>query len=365
MSEEPTSAAPPARQNGNASIRVERDYRIKWMTPGASRICNIGEADIGRNIILFPLEGLGENLIEDTESVLRTLLPKERQLELLRKSTFLRRIQPAVAENDGLDGVIISYIEVGESEAMADALQALSESFEARVRVRTKQLRHLTAELALTEERERRELAQDLHDGLGQFLAILKMKMTSIKENERRGTLKCAFREIEGLIDQANQSVRTLMTQLSPPVLQALGLTPALDWLAEEMERVYKLEVHLQHDGPPIVLEEPAKTTIFRAVRELLINVAKHTHCNEAWLISQVDAQRVSISVSDKGPGFSYDAMAGNGLGKSGFGLNSIKDRIEYIGGEMAILSTPGDGTTITIVFPTTTERETPAKEAP
>ena len=335
-----------------ATICVARDYRIQWATPAADTLFNIGEANIGHNICLLPVECLGSGLTEDAESVLRTLAPKERPLELFRKAKFLRRILPYRAEDDRIDGFIITYTDISGAEAAVDAQHALAESLEARVRERTTQLRLLTAELKLTEERERRDLAQDLHDGLGQFLAILKIKMTSIKESERRGTLNQAFREIEDLIDQANQSIRSLMMQLSPPVLQALGLAPALEWLAEEMDRVYKLSVQIETDKTQITLEEPAKTTIFRAVRELLINVAKHAHCDKAQIRCANEAGRVVISVTDHGDGFSYNAYAGIDNGESGFGLSSIKDRIEYIGGEMSVVSASGVGTTVKIVFP-------------
>jgi two-component system CheB/CheR fusion protein len=244
-----------------------------------------------------------------------------------------------------------------------DELKALANSLEARVRERTRQLRMLTAELALTEERERRVLAQDLHDGLGQILAILKIKLTSIKESERRGVLKKALQEIEGLIDQSNQSVRTLMMQLSPPVLQALGLAPALEWLGEEMERIYGLSVRIKNHGVPISLGEPARTTIFRAVRELLINVSKHASCNQAEINCVHEESSVTISVTDHGDGFSYDASAPIVAGDLGFGLISVKDRIEFIGGDMTIDSEPGRGTTVTIVFPSPHPKHIPQRE--
>jgi signal transduction histidine kinase len=343
-----------------ATICLERDYNIKWATPGARVICNINNSDVGRNIRLFPTEYLGAGLIEDAESVLLTLEPKERPLELFRKSKFLRRILPYRTEDDQIGGFIVTYTDIAGAEVVADAQQALAESLEARVRERTTRLRLLTAELTLTEERERRDLAQDLHDGLGQFLAILKIKLTSIKESERRGTLKRAFREIEDLIDQANQSIRSLMLQLSPPVLQALGLTPALEWLAEEIERIYKLSVQIKSDGTQIALEEPAKTTIFRAVRELLINVAKHANCDKAQINCGNEAGRVFISVTDQGDGFSYEASAWPNALESGFGLSSIKDRIEYIGGDMSIVTAPGVGATVKIIFPATHSSENP-----
>lgn len=241
---------------------------------------------------------------------------------------------------------------VAELEAAAHAQQALANSLEERVRERTAQLRALSVELALTAERERRQLAQDLHDGLAQMLAIVKIKLSSIKDRERRGRVRGALKEIEGLIDQSNQSVRTLMTQLSPPVLQALGLVPALEWLAEEMDRLYGLVVRVDSRGTRIALDEPARTTIFRAIRELLINVSKHSGSNAATVACQPAGDGIAITVSDEGSGFALDDAMVLRSGNVAFGLASLKDRIEFIGGEMRIDTASGRGTRVTIRHP-------------
>ena len=237
--------------------------------------------------------------------------------------------------------------------AGAAAHEAAIALLEDRLRERTAQLWALTAELALTEERERRVLARDLHDDLGQLLAIIKIKLTSLEESERRGALKGHLQEIEALVDQANRSARSLMMQLIPPALQTLGLLPALEWLGEEMERIYGLTVRIDKDGDLPPLEEPARTTIFRAIRELLINVAKHAQTNVAQINCHQPADgQISISVTDQGLGFDAMRALSSPAKDSGFGLISVRERIEFIGGKMTVDTMPGYGTTITIVFP-------------
>ena len=234
-----------------------------------------------------------------------------------------------------------------------DITDARCTALEDRLRERTAQLRALTAELALIEERERRVLARDLHDDLGQVLAIIKIKLTSLEERERRGALKGPLQEIEALVDQANRSARSLMQQLSPPTLQTLGLLPALEWFGEEMERIYGLSVRIDKDGELPTLEEPARTTIFRAVRELLINVAKHAQTTVAQINCHQPANgQLSISVTDQGLGFDSERALSSPAKESGFGLISVRERIEFIGGRMTVDTMPGYGTTITIVFP-------------
>lgn len=224
---------------------------------------------------------------------------------------------------------------------------------EQRVRKRTAQLRTLIAELTLTGERERRTLARDLHDDLGQVLAIVKIKLTSLEGCERRGALKTSLKEIEALVDQANRSVRSMMQQLSPPILQALGLVAALEWLAEEMERLYGLAVRIDYDDKLPDIDEPVRTTIFRAIQELLINVAKHADTNTAQILCHLtDDGRFSVSVIDQGEGFDYHAAQTKPAKDSGFGLISVAERIEFIGGKMTVDTMLGYGTTISIAFP-------------
>lgn len=346
-----------------ATICLDRQHNIRWFTPNMKGIGNMIAGDIGRPISDFSTAGLGANLVEDADIALKTLSLKQRELISQDDHWYLRRIVPYRTDNHHINGVVITYTDITEAkqsaQAAASALRAMANSLEERVRERTAQLRTLTAELTLTEERERRLLARDLHDDLGQVLAIVKIKLSSVEGSERRGALKASLKDIEQLVDQANRSVRSLMLQLSPPILQTLGLVPALEWLAEEMERLYGLAVHIDHYGELPALHEPARTTIFRAIRELLINVAKHANTNVAQVFCHpTDDGRISVSVTDQGQGFNYQEAMNKPSGDSGFGLMSVRERIEFIGGEMTVDTMPGYGTTISIVFPEKHERE-------
>lgn len=135
-------------------------------------------------------------------------------------------------------------------------------------------------------------------------------------------------------------------------MLHTLGLIPALEWLTEEMERVYGLKVRLSDDGTPKSLDEPFRTTLFRAVRELLINVAKHAHARSAEVTCMRAGDRLTLAVSDDGVGFDYEKALQAIPGSGGLGLVSLRERIEFIGGEMHVDSRPGEGTTITLIAP-------------
>lgn len=339
------------------TLCLDRDCRIRWVSPNMNTIAALGPGDIGRPIAGVSAAGLGDDLLDEAQRVLATLQPTQRELETSPDRWHLRRIVPLLSDGDRIGGVVVTYADISEAKRsareMVAAQRAMAASLEDRVRQRTAQLRMLTAELVLTEERERRLLARDLHDDLGQTLAIVKIKLTSLEESERRGALKRPLQEIEALIDQANRSARSLMVQLSPPALQALGLLPALEWLGEEMERSYGLSVDIDSEGEIPPLEEPARTTVFRAVRELLINVAKHAGTNCAQINCQCGEDgQLSISVTDQGVGFDSEVDPSISAKDSGFGLLSVRERIELIGGALSIDTQPGYGATITIVYP-------------
>lgn len=274
------------------------------------------------------------------------------------RKTVKRRAAPAAGALRSADSALVRRLEKqlratkDELRNSIERMEASNESLEQKVRQRTLQLRALAVELSLAEERERRSLAQDLHDDLGQVLAIMKHKLTALHGSERGADLATELKAIEDLVDQANKSMRTLAFQLSPPVLHTLGLVPALEWLTEEMERAYGLKVRLSDDGAPKPLDEPSRSTLFRAVRELLINVAKHAGTRMAEVTSLRSGSRLTLAVSDDGGGFDYRQALQAAPGKGRLGLASLRERIEFIGGDMHVDSRPNEGTTITLVTP-------------
>lgn len=240
------------------------------------------------------------------------------------------------------------------------AVKARRSELERQVRERTAQLRAMAIELNTTELRERQVLARELHDGLGQTLAIAKLKLTALEPPPRDDAWRDLFQrqisEVETLIDSANQTVRSLSLQLSPPLLHRFGLVPALEWLAEDLRRSYGLRVNVRDDGMPKPLAESLLSPVIRAIRELLINVARHAQVEVAELAAAREKDRLLLSVTDTGVGFAPDDAAVPTT-KGGFGLFSVRERIDLIGGEMQIDSRPGDGTVVVLSLPLGTKR--------
>ena len=232
--------------------------------------------------------------------------------------------------------------------------KAFTDRLEHQVEERTAQLRTLAIELTMAEERERHAIAQDLHDDLGQTLAISKLKLTSLETPgtcEYHDDFMRQLKEVETMIDQANRSVRSLSLQLSPPVLHQFGLVPALEWLADEMDANFGLNVSIRDDGEPKLLDEISGNMLFRAVRELLINVHKHAEADAADVSISVNGDYLIISVTDTGVGFDAKNKVAPATG-GGYGLFSVSERIRYFGGEMQIDSSPGDGTVVVLILP-------------
>jgi len=244
---------------------------------------------------------------------------------------------------------VLKSVDLARRERDIEATRAMTEELEKRVAQRTEQLRALLADLEAVEEQERRQIARDLHDDFGQTLAAARIRLTSLC-NDKRGEVRNTANEVGALIDRANSAVRSLAAQLAPDVLHELGLSAALDWLGEEIQRTFALKVEVVDDGLPKPLAPEARSILYRAVRELLINVAKHAKTDSARVECECRDERILVRVSDSGVG--YDATTALGARQRGLGLISVRERLSLIGGTVELRSVPGGGTVARLTAP-------------
>jgi len=223
---------------------------------------------------------------------------------------------------------------------------------EEKVNLYQRQLRTLASELLFTEERERRRLATDLHDSIGQALAISKLKLDAVKTAVLSSPLGPDLEEICGLLDGTIQQTRSLTFELSPPVLYELGLVPALESLVEQVERRYSLRIHFMEDSRPKPVSEDLAVLLFRAVQELLVNVVKHAKAQKARVAIVRDGDRIRIRVEDNGIGLDPAEIDSHEDRARRFGLFSIRERLHHFGGRIEIESGPGRGTQVTLTAP-------------
>jgi PAS domain S-box-containing protein len=217
---------------------------------------------------------------------------------------------------------------------------------------RAAQLRVLAGELTLVEQRERRRMAKMLHDHLQQLLVCAKLH-TAILSRAGDELVKNASKEIEGLLDDSISASRSLTAELSPPILHEGGLIPGLEWLARWMADKYGLFVDLSLEVIAQPIGNDVKILLFESVRELLFNVVKHSHTRSATVnLRIVDGQLLQIVVTDQGAGFEPQSIKPAGQPGGCFGLFSIRERMDLLGGKMEMSSAPGEGSRFVLTTP-------------
>ena len=218
--------------------------------------------------------------------------------------------------------------------------------------IHQQQLQKLASQALVREERERRRIASDLHDSIGQTLALCRFRVRELQAGMRGPSRTSTLSKLRRLIEKNIRSVRSLTFDLSPPVLHELGLGPALHWLMERFERDHGLRVEYQ-DGCPIgSMGEEMRILLFRATRELLMNVIRHSGVKRAQLALGIEDGKIRIEVRDRGAGFDAAGNSLSGVGATGFGLFSIQDRLRHMGGRMEVRSGRGRGTSVTVWVP-------------
>jgi PAS domain S-box-containing protein len=225
-----------------------------------------------------------------------------------------------------------------------------------RTRGRTvESLRAFAAEVTLRAERLRRSWAADLHSGLGQDIALAKLQLAMLRE--RAGVeVHEALRRIEGLVHRADRSLHWMSIETSSSSLHELGLMPALAMMAEDIRRKYGLVVALEDRGAPAVDDERMATIVFHAVRELLVNVARHSGVSDAKVEVDGCGDFVRVVVTDAGRGF--DALDAE---LRGLGLFGIDEQLRVLQGNLSVESSPAGGARITLTAPVAVERTTTA----
>ncbi len=216
-----------------------------------------------------------------------------------------------------------------------------------------KQLRSLAAELSLVEEREKKILASQLHDGIVQDMAFVKLELRRVLGHLPSDNSAAAA--LERLMDAVTSTIkasRTLCFELSPPLLYEYGLAAALRWLGDHVGQRSGLKVHVQIQEEEPIADEDIRVLLFQVARELLINAEKHAQATEIALRLDRAERDVSVVVQDNGVGFDYaDVLERSKVGEH-FGLFSIQERVRHSGGALDIVSSAGSGARFTVTVP-------------
>ncbi|BFU90578.1 MAG: hypothetical protein NTAFB01_17650 [Nitrospira sp.] len=255
---------------------------------------------------------------------------------------------------DRIDRLGPAVGQVLEKKRLRDDNQAAHAALQARTEelIRSQErLRALASDLTLTEQRERRKLAGDLHDYLAQLLVAGRMKLRQAVARIVKEPGTPLLAELDQIFDESLRYTRTLIADLAPPSLQEFGLSHAFQWLSEHM-RTHGLTVDVQVGSDRINLPDDQAILVFQSVRELLLNIVKHAETNRASVAVATTSTELHITVTDGGQGFDHAAVAAPEPRSSRFGLFSIDERMRAMGGRLEINSTPGRGTRASMILP-------------
>jgi signal transduction histidine kinase len=213
------------------------------------------------------------------------------------------------------------------------------------------ELRVLTFQLFQTQEEERKRLALEIKDSIGQSLSAIKYRVeTALEEIGQKKPVKSlkSLEPIVPVVMETVEEVRKIQTELRPSILDELGLLPTVAWFCREVQKTYP-EIHIKQkiDMQETDVPDPLKIVIFRVMQEALNNIAKHSQANLALLSLRGTKSRIEFTINDNGVGFDVDCVMSGDPSKIGFGLLTMKERVELSGGSFLITARHGTGTTI------------------
>jgi len=356
--------------------------RILRLNPAASRILGFTEQQAGN------IEEMTELLsVEDEEG--RRVDPEDLPPRRAARGETVRNAVLAVCRPDGakkwlsasaapilaeggrMFGTVSIFTDITATQELQAELRQSHEKLEARVRRRTKalsevnrilkkeiqerkaaqekirtyheELRSLASQLSLAEEEERRRIAAELHDNIGQTLAITKIRLNGIRQKATDAKIIEDLANLHDLVSQAVHDTRSIISELSPPALYELGLGAAIDSMADNFRKGHDISFSIDPAGwDDSAAGRDLQVLLYQAVRELFWNVVKHSRADRVTVSMNAAEGGIQISVEDNGVGFPAGTNRKTDLKAGKFGLFSIRERLRPLGGELRVDSAPG-----------------------
>jgi signal transduction histidine kinase len=209
------------------------------------------------------------------------------------------------------------------------------------------ELEGLSARLVEAQEQERRSISRELHDEVGQSLGALLVEVGQLSKLVPLGdrAAQSQISHIKSVAENAVKTIRDIALLLRPPMLDDLGLVPALEWQAREISRRSDMEVEVHSENVPEVLDDETKVCVYRLVQEALNNAATHASAKNAKVTVAQNSGKIMVEITDDGVGF-------DPLRQRGMGILGMEERVRPLGGTLEIWSTPGKGTTVKAELP-------------
>jgi two-component system sensor histidine kinase UhpB len=259
---------------------------------------------------------------------------------------FLLHVTPLM---NGHSGGVVSHINITERKQTEDEKERLLEAVSAQ----SQQLRTLSARLAEAEEAERKQLARELHDQVGQNLTAVGLNLSIIREAiydalPQADAITGRLDDSLALVEEITDRIRDVMANLRPPVLDDYGLVAALDWYGARFSKWADLVVSVQGQEPSPRLAAAIENALFRIAQEALTNTARHARASRVVVRVEVDNGLVRLVVADDGIGFEPAGPA-EFAGRQSWGLLSMSERAEAVGGSCRVISRPNQGTQVIV----------------
>jgi signal transduction histidine kinase len=344
-------------------------YRVETAADGKSAIAKVreGPPDLVLSDIMMP-EFDGFELLkrlradERTRSIPVILLSaragEESRVEGMQAGADDYLVKPFSARE--LLARVGARLEIARVQKEAEGqLRANQAELERKVQERThelsiasQELRELSARILQAQDEERRRLARELHDGVGQLLAAASMEVANVVGGAGSITSGAdSASNLESLIKQVNKEIRTMSYLLYPPLLDEVGLRSALTEYVQGFTQRSGIEVSLDAPGHLPRLERDLELCVFRIVQECLTNIHRHAESETAVIRITCDDEALRLEIGDRGKGISPEKLAGTQLQGLGVGIRGMRERVRHFGGEIAFQS-DRSGTTVCVVVP-------------
>ena len=243
-------------------------------------------------------------------------------------------------------------IEVEEDRKRKEAaLRDARDKLERRVKERTRDLEILSSRLLNAQEEERKRIAVDLHDGIGQCLSAVKFMVETVIEQLDGKVAHLEIKSLDALVpllQESSEEIRNIIMNLRPSILDDLGILATIGWFCRQFTSVYShihlvKKIEIEEDQVPDAL----KTIIFRIIQEAMNNIAKHADAQDVSLYLGKNENTLELRIEDNGCGFDADRLMSSGSSVQAFGLTGMKERVELSGGRFTIRSAFGKGTCV------------------
>ena len=216
------------------------------------------------------------------------------------------------------------------------------------------QLRQLMTHLQTVREEERKRIGREIHDELGQQLTAIKMDVAWIdkKTPAQTAELKSKLKNVIQLLDGSNQSIKRILNELRPGILDDHGLLEAIEWLGRQFTANTGIPVKFTTAQTELKLAEPVATCIFRVYQEAFTNITRYAHAKKVSTSLSIIGETIRVTIEDDGKGFDVPTVKS----KKSFGILGMKERVDSLAGQFELISSPGKGTEIIISIPCSTE---------